>query len=468
VIVRRLPSLVCSLLLIALIAGTSESPASAGGNPADGPVYRKITFPVNDTVNYTDTFGACRDRCTRRHEGQDLMGKKLMPLVAAVDGTVAWIHRDGSGISGNMVSIRDARGWQYYYIHINNDTPGTDDGANPPEWAFAPGIVAGASVSAGQLVGYMGDSGNAEWTSPHVHFEIHKPDGTVINPWASLRLSQGLSADPRCDYDTNPRSRPAKASGPGYWVAARNGEVFAYGHARHFGGMSNTRLSAPIIGLTPTPTAEGYWLLGRDGGIFSLGDAKFHGSTGGMVLNAPIVGMAATAGGKGYWLLGSDGGVFSFGDAVFYGSTGDRVLDMPVTAIAATPTGKGYWLADARGRVYAFGDAHRHGGAARLALRRRVVGIAPTPTAGGYWLFTANGRVLTYGDAAWKGAVRRIGLCSPARARGMVPTRTGHGYWMLQADGRVHHYGDAYPWGEPASVGARGAAIAGIPAPPAP
>ncbi len=462
-IFRRLQSLVCSLLVMGLVGGLGVSPATAGGDPADGPAYRRITFPVDATVSYTDTYGACRDGCTRSHEGQDLMGEKLMPLVAAVDGTVSWVRNDGSGLSGNMVSIQDSGGWEYWYIHVNNDTPGTDDGLNPPEWAFAPGIVAGASVQAGQLVAYMGDSGNAEWSSPHLHFEIHRPDGTPINPWTSLRLSQGLSADPRCDYDTNPRSHPGKSSAPGYWVASPRGAIFAYGRARYFGGMSETRLNAPIIDLTPTPTADGYWLLGRDGGIFSLGNAKFRGSTGDMELNAPIVGMAATAGGKGYWLLGSDGGVFSFGDAKFHGSTGDRLLDVEVSAIASTPTGNGYWLTDTRGRVYAFGDAVRRGGAAGIGLRHPVVGIVPTPTAEGYWLFTSNGRVLPYGDAKWHGDIRAIGICSPSHSRGMIPTRTGRGYWMLQADGRVRAFGDAFPWGQPASAGARGAAIAGVP-----
>ncbi len=451
------------LLVAGLVAGTGISPAVAAGDPVDGPRYRRITFPVDGSVSYTDTYGACRDGCTRSHEGQDLMGTRLLRLVSTVDGTVAWTRSDASGLSGNMVAIRDASGWEYLYIHLNNDTPGTDDGLNPPEWIFGPGIYAGAAVSAGQLVGYMGDSGNAESSSPHVHFEIRRPNGNPINPWTSLRLAQGLSADPRCDYDTNPRSSPRKSAGPGYWVASPDGAVYSYGRTRHFGGMNGRRLAAPIIGLTPTPTAGGYWLLGRDGGIFSLGDAKFRGSTGDMRLNAPIVGMAATARGKGYWLLGSDGGVFSFGDAKFYGSTGERVLTSPVNAIAATPTGKGYWLADTRGRVYAFGDAHSYGGAARLQLRRKVVAIVPTPTAQGYWLLTASGRVLPYGDAKWNGAVKNIGLCSPSKARGMVPTRTGGGYWILQGDGHVRAYGDAYPWGGPAASGARGAAIAGVP-----
>ena len=67
------------------------------------------------------------------------MGAKLMPLVAAADGTVTFLRTDASGTSGNMVEITDDAGWSYWYLHINNDTPGTDDGANPAEYRFAPG-----------------------------------------------------------------------------------------------------------------------------------------------------------------------------------------------------------------------------------------------------------------------------------------------------------------------------------------
>ena len=63
---------------------------------------------------------------------------------AAVDGTVAYIKTTGDGTGGNWLEIRDAQGWTYNYGHINNDTPGTDDGANPAAYRFAPGIVRGA------------------------------------------------------------------------------------------------------------------------------------------------------------------------------------------------------------------------------------------------------------------------------------------------------------------------------------
>src|SRR5262249_44881144 len=67
---------------------------------------------------------------------------------------------------------------------------------------------------------------------------------------------------------------------------------------------------------------DGYWLAAGDGGIFAYGNARFFGSTGALSLNAPIVAMAATATGLGYWLVGADGGVFAFGDAPFVGTLG--------------------------------------------------------------------------------------------------------------------------------------------------
>ena len=64
-----------------------------------------------------------------------------MHEVAASDGTIAWVHADTSGTAGNMLKLTGNDGWVYWYIHINNDTPGTDDGKNPAQWRFAPGIA---------------------------------------------------------------------------------------------------------------------------------------------------------------------------------------------------------------------------------------------------------------------------------------------------------------------------------------
>ena len=54
------------------------------------------------------------------------------------------------------------------------------------QYAFVPGLAKGSKVTAGQRIAFMGDSGNAEDAGSHLHFELHQPDGTVINAYQSL------------------------------------------------------------------------------------------------------------------------------------------------------------------------------------------------------------------------------------------------------------------------------------------
>jgi hypothetical protein len=175
-------SVVVVVTLLASLVVTAGTPT-----PVAAAEVRPITHPVHPDhlgkVHWTDTFGAPRSG-GRSHIGVDIMGPKMVPLVAAVNGTVTWIRHDS--VRGNNLEITDADGWRYHYVHINNDTPGTDDGANLYELAFGPGIARGVQVRAGQVVAYLGDSGNAESTAPHLHFEILRPDGSAINPTPSV------------------------------------------------------------------------------------------------------------------------------------------------------------------------------------------------------------------------------------------------------------------------------------------
>lgn len=171
------------------LAGSACTPSPAPKAPrtvASRTVERTITFPVARKITFSDTFGDPRGGGTRKHAGQDLMAPKMTKLVAAVNGKVKWLRLSNEGNAGNMLVLVDKDGWEYWYLHINNDTPGTDDGANLQAQAFARGIRAGQPVKAGQTVAWVGDSGNAENSSSHLHFEIHRPDGTVINPYKSL------------------------------------------------------------------------------------------------------------------------------------------------------------------------------------------------------------------------------------------------------------------------------------------
>lgn len=145
---------------------------------------RDIVFPVFGPASYSDDFGDPRSG-GRTHEGNDIFAEKGKALLSAVDGEVRWVTFPEASY-GWGVEIEDADGWRYRYLHINNDTPGTDNGFGGGRNAYAPGIESGAPVKAGQLIGYLGDSGNAEATSSHLHFEIRKANGNPINPYESL------------------------------------------------------------------------------------------------------------------------------------------------------------------------------------------------------------------------------------------------------------------------------------------
>src|SRR2546423_5928924 len=173
---------------IAAASALTAAVGVGGATPAQADDVRSITFPVDGPVSFTDTFGAPRAG-GRTHQGQDLMGTKLEHEVAARDGVITYVKTAGAGAEsngGNMLVLRDSEGWEYWYIHINNDTPGTDDGLSPPEWMFAPGIGKGSKVVRGQFLAFMGDSGDAETTAPHLHFEIPLPGGTPINAYGRL------------------------------------------------------------------------------------------------------------------------------------------------------------------------------------------------------------------------------------------------------------------------------------------
>lgn len=167
---------------------------------------RTITFPVIGSVTYYDDFGNPRDGGARSHEGNDLMGKKMLPLVAAVDGTIINVNYPEESW-GMAVTIRDKDGFTYHYLHMNNDNPGTDDGEGDGINAYAVEVMQGNKVVKGQLIGWMGDSGNAETTQAHLHFEIRQPDRQPFSPYQSLqkatKITEPVSA-PKQDNEILP------------------------------------------------------------------------------------------------------------------------------------------------------------------------------------------------------------------------------------------------------------------------
>jgi murein DD-endopeptidase MepM/ murein hydrolase activator NlpD len=134
----------------------------AGGKTKPEPlkVQPKLTagryvFPVFGQTSYIDTFGAHRADVTYHH-GDDIFGSLGQPLVACTDGIVFSVGFNKIG--GNRLWIVDKAGNQFYYAHLS---------------AFALNAVNGSHVKAGQVIGFMGNTGDAEGTPYHLHFEVH-------------------------------------------------------------------------------------------------------------------------------------------------------------------------------------------------------------------------------------------------------------------------------------------------------
>ena len=234
---------------------------------------------------------------------------------------------------------------------------------------------------------------------------------------------------------------------PGYWLAAANGAVFAFGDAKFAGAPDAKQLVKPVVSIAATPDGKGYWLAAANGAVFAFGDAKFAGAPDAKQLVKPVVSIAATPDGKGYWLAAANGAVFAFGDAKFAGAPDAKQLVKPVVSIAATPDGKGYWLAAANGAVFAFGDAKFAGAPDAKQLVKPVVSIAATPDGKGYWLAAANGAVFAFGDAKFAGAPDAKQLVKPVVS--IAATPDGKGYWLAAANGAVFAFGDAKFAGAP-------------------
>ncbi len=164
-------------------------PAAAHGSSE--PPF-EIVFPQEtEKTDFTNSFGDSRSG-GRRHKGNDLLASRMTEVYAVADGTVIYVGINN--LSGRNVKLEHVQGWESYYLHLNNDNPGTDDGQAPWTLTVAPGVEVGKQVEAGQLIGWVGDSGNAEGTTPHTHFEL-RHDGAAINPYRLLVEAYARAVD---------------------------------------------------------------------------------------------------------------------------------------------------------------------------------------------------------------------------------------------------------------------------------
>jgi murein DD-endopeptidase MepM/ murein hydrolase activator NlpD len=125
----------------------------------------RIAMPLEDVrkSQVADTWQAPRGT-NRRHEGQDIFARKGTPILSATSGYVYKIGENSLG--GQTVSVIGAGGRVYYYAHLD---------------AYAPNLEVGAPVTTRTVLGYVGTTGNAQGTPPHLHFGVYDTSG-AINP----------------------------------------------------------------------------------------------------------------------------------------------------------------------------------------------------------------------------------------------------------------------------------------------
>jgi peptidoglycan LD-endopeptidase LytH len=173
--------------------GTAPKPPTPKPKPAPKPppvVGSRIVFPVVGKATYTDDYGDARSGGS--HAGNDIMAAKRSPAVAAEAGTVKF--HTTSARAGCMLYLHGRSGTEYLYIHLNNDlTKGNDNtGRCVAGVSYAPGLKNGAKVKAGQPIGLVGDSGDANGGASHLHFEVHPKGGSATNPYPYLRRARKL------------------------------------------------------------------------------------------------------------------------------------------------------------------------------------------------------------------------------------------------------------------------------------
>ena len=178
---------------------TPPPPFGGFGSPSDArPVLEAgpYVFPVVGPAAFVDSFGAPRATVSWHH-GDDLFAPAGAPVIAVAAGTlfsVGW-----NDIGGKRLWLRDRQGNEFYYAHLS---------------AFSPIALEGAKVVAGEVLGYVGTTGDAAGTPAHLHFEIHPVsmlglgyDGAV-NPTSYLESWRRLTEQSAAAVQADAAPRP--------------------------------------------------------------------------------------------------------------------------------------------------------------------------------------------------------------------------------------------------------------------
>ncbi len=189
---------VAGLVALAPTAGTAASTvpgavaaATTTSSTIPGPVLGLAQFPVQGKCSFVDSYGAPRSG-GRLHEGVDIIAKSGQYVYAVNAGTLTKKYVDQPGsLSGNGWRLTTSDGTYYFYAHFSG---------------FAPGLTVGDKVMPGQIIGYVGETGNAG--TPHLHFEIHPGGANPVNPTQSVKAIDACSVTTTAPVQTESRAAP--------------------------------------------------------------------------------------------------------------------------------------------------------------------------------------------------------------------------------------------------------------------
>lgn len=154
------------------ISGVAISGAACtgvGGVGVGTSNYGTFVCPIAGPVRHSDDFLAPRDGGNRRHQGNDVMAPMGAPLIAVADGTIERVETVDKSTAGLSIYLRDTNGNLHYYFHNSRVD-----------------VVKNQTVKAGDVIGAVGNSGNARGGATHVHYEFHPGGGPAVDAYRAV------------------------------------------------------------------------------------------------------------------------------------------------------------------------------------------------------------------------------------------------------------------------------------------
>jgi len=224
-----------------------------------------IAFPVLGPVEFVDDWHFERDGGARRHEGLDLLGYEGQPVRAVFDGVITAIDDDPSGIAGNGLRLTRDDGLYANYFHLSNSETGPVHSS----------LEVGTRVRAGQIIGFMGSTGNAG--IPHLHFELRTAEREPMAPYPAVleavqreQCTVGLGPW-STDFTSPVEKAEAEAAALEALVGLTNEQVEGLLDLAEAAGEEVERF-----------TIEGpdgaQWVIGADGSVTASGQAAMIGA----------------------------------------------------------------------------------------------------------------------------------------------------------------------------------------------